>query len=161
MTPKDIKEIFGIDILEKNRRLPYVYLKNIYVNEQYDNEVPILHIANTLGMNHSAILSLRKRNEVFQSRPDFMLIKKSYESKNMTTFESGLNSIKKRKPPYQRNVSEKLNKNKPDKRWHSSKIIEILRKYPTHRLWNIPMNEFTRGNYKTLEELKSDSIGVK
>ncbi len=157
MTPKDIKVTFGIDILEKNRSLPFVYLKNIYVNQQYAKKITITDIAISLGIGHATVLSLRKRNREFESREGFVLVKKAYEEQDKNIFTDAVLIIQKRRASVRESERIRRKTEMPKKRWSSAKIIEILRKYPTNRLWNVPMNEFTKEDYKTMETLTGNN----
>ena len=159
MTPKQIREVLGIDIATDKRTLQYVYVKNIYANQERLKSHPLRKIAFDLNLTHGTVSISLSRTKLYAKMPAYIAIKKAYLTKDRDLFDRTVELLLdctyaiKRVP----NKQSRKKQAKPKERWHSSKISETLRPYPTHRLWNIPMNEYTKADYVLLAALRVET----
>jgi hypothetical protein len=83
MTTEEIKENLKIDIKIRNRTELYIYLRSIYINQEFKKGISLQKIANSLDLkNHSTIINIIKKTKVYKLDPLFMFIEKAYKTKD-------------------------------------------------------------------------------
>ena len=85
MTIQEIKDIFNIDITERNRTDLYVYLRALYVSDNL-KEKSYSQIGRELSYGHDVIIHYSKRIKDFETDPLFMYIKKAFKNKDVVLF---------------------------------------------------------------------------
>jgi len=82
MTIQEIKDIFNIDIREKNRTDLHVYIRTLYVQKEV-KKTSFNKIAKDLKYNHSTLLHCNNRLEDYKADPLFMYIEKAFKNKDV------------------------------------------------------------------------------
>jgi hypothetical protein len=161
MSLKEIEDIFGIKISTKKRELVYVYLKSIYINQQLRKGLTIYEVAEELTLTYHAVRHAKSREDVFLSIDDYVFLKEAYDKQDRVAFDKCVKIIKTRnKRISHQDRGVPLNSIKFKKLIKTDKIIEILRKFPKHRLWDVSMNVFTKEDYDTLTDLEKKVNGA-
>lgn len=160
MSTKEILDVLGIDIKIDKRALHYVYVKNIYINQEYnksdkDNKSQILQkIGYDLDLSYATVWNSLNRNAVYHNAPEFIKINEAYQSKSRALFDAAVGRMynvdyEKRNIP-KREMSKR---NRPIERWHSSKIYEALRMDQDSPLWDVPMPKMTKKHYEIMQRM--------
>ena len=83
MTIQEIKDIFNINIREKNRTDLHVYLRTLYVQKEV-KKTSFNKIAKDLKYNHATLLHCNARLQDYKVDPLFMYIQKAFNNKDIT-----------------------------------------------------------------------------
>lgn len=158
MTLQDIKEVFGIDLTESDRRPHIVYLRGQYIDQEIKKGRRKLHICRDLKCNHASVFHYLVRKPKYKFVPEYQEVKKAFKNKDVKLFlEIDFKLTNKKYIRYDNfDKKPKIKKsNMPKVRWHYLRIIEALRKDNKNKLWDKPMKEFTKKDYKVLEKLEN------
>ena len=177
MTIQEIKDIFNIDITEKNKVTLNVYLRTLYTeNERPDKTFS--EIAKELNLTHGSLLNCFYKLDLYKKDPLFMYVKKAFKTKDLNLInEFNRLTIEKiaerQRADYNRKIS-KLQKvrrvvmekytGEDDrisddfsavKREHIFVVSEKLRNKKT-KLNDKPLNEWTGRDWKNYYKLTND-----
>ena len=159
MTLKEIKDLFKVDLTEKNRKSHIVYLRGHYIDKEYKKGRSYLNICTELKCNHASGYHYLKAKTKYKKIKEYNEIKIAFDTKNVELFKEIDFRLNNKKYIYYDNFEKKPKKIKknemPEVRWHYLRIIEALRKDNKNKLWDKPMKEFTNKDYKVLEKLEN------
>ena len=158
MTLKEIKQIFGVDLIFKSRKAHLVYLRGHYMDQEIQNGRTYLDICRELKCNHATGWHYLQRKEAYKKIKEYNKLKKAFDNKNVELFKEVEESLLNKTYISLQGIGFKkiLKKNeKPLVRWHYLRIIDALRKDNKNKLWDKPMKEFTIKDYKVLEKLEN------
>ena len=159
MTLKEIKDLFLVDLTEKNRKSHIVYLRGHYIDKEYKKGRSYLNICTELKCNHASGYHYLKAKTKYKKIKEYNEIKIAFDTKNVELFKEIDFRLNNKKYIYYDNFEKKPKKIKknemPEVRWHYLRIIEALRNDNTNKLWNKEMKLFTNKDYKVLEDLEN------
>jgi len=163
MTLNEIKEIFNIDLKTKNRKHHVIFIRNLYINQEYNiKKRTIANIAHELQMIRESLYNSIAKTPEYEENENYQMIKLAYNTKDPELYDKACYIIKnKNYPPVPKEFKPKRNKyfkkaeKMPEVRWHYLRIIEALRKDNKNSLWDKPMKDFTINDYKILESLEN------
>jgi len=159
MTLKEIKDLFLVDLTEKNRKSHIVYLRGHYIDKEYKKGRSYLNICTELKCNHASGYHYLKAKTKYKKIKEYNEIKIAFDTKNVELFKDIDFRLQNKKYIYYDNFEKKPKKIKknemPEVRWHYLRIIEALRNDNTNRLWDKEMKLFTKKDYKVLEDLEN------
>jgi len=160
MTLEEIKDLFGVDLKEQNRKRVFTILKNIYVNQEHLKGLTNQNIADKLKMTVSSVTFCYQRTNKFKTYFNYANIQKAFDNKDQELFalEKQIN-----KKVYVPTVTKRTRDKElinyldmiphPKRRWHYTDIIEALKKDNRNKLWDKPMPNFTFRDYEILKKL--------
>jgi len=169
MTPEEIKENLKIDIKIKNRTELYIYLRSIYINQEFKKGISLQKIADSLDLkNHSTIINIIKKTKVYKLDPLFMFIEKAYKTKDASYIKEyknhqierrkeqikidGLNYYMKKKIVDEDNKEFVYKKPNHFKRPHILEVAKNLRNKNIY-LNDKVYNNWTNEDFKTYEQI--------
>ena len=158
MNLQEIKDLFGVDLTEKNRKSHIVYLRGHYIDKEYKKGRSYLNICTELKCNHASGYHYIKAKTKYKKIKEYNEIKIAFETKNVDLFnEIDLRLQNKKYILYDNFDKTKriIKSHLPTIRWHYLRIIKTLRKDNKNQLWDKPMKEFTKNDYKILEDLEN------
>ena len=159
MTLAEIKSIFGVDLTEKNRKSHIVYLRGHYIDKEYKKGRSYLNICSELKCNHATGYHYLKIKSKYKKIKEYQEIKIAFDTKNADLFNEVDCRLHNKKYIHHDNFDKKpkrIRKNHlPTVRWHFLRIIDALRKDNKNKLWDKPMKEFTKKDYKVLKDLEN------
>lgn len=158
MTLQEIKSLFGVDLTEKNRKSHIVYLRGHYIDKEYKKGRSYLNICTELKCNHASGYHYLKAKTKYKKIKEYNEIKIAFDTKNVELFkEIDLRLQNKKYILYDNFDKTKriIKSHLPTIRWNYLRIIETLRKDNKNQLWDKPMKEFTKNDYKILEDLEN------
>jgi hypothetical protein len=159
MNLQEIKDLFGVDLTEKNRKSHIVYLRGHYIDKEYKKGRSYLNICTELKCNHASGYHYLKAKTKYKKIKEYNEIKIAFDTKNVELFKDIDFRLQNKKYIYYDNFEKKPKKIKknemPEVRWHYLRIIEALRKDNKNELWDKPMPEFTINDYKILERFEN------
>lgn len=158
MNLKEIKDLFGVDLTEKNRKSHIVYLRGHYIDKEYKKGRSYLNICTELKCNHASGYHYLKAKTKYKKIKEYNEIKIAFDTKNVELFKDIDFRLQNKKYIQYDNFDKKpkvKKSNMPKVRWHYLRIIEALRKDNKNKLWDKPMKEFTKKDYKVLEKLEN------
>jgi len=82
MTIQEIKDIFDIDITEKEKKTLNVYLRTLYTHKNRPFKT-LTAIAKELNLTHSSLIHSMKKLETYKTDPLFMYVAKAFETKDI------------------------------------------------------------------------------
>lgn len=157
---KEIKKIFGMDLSEKNRTIPYVTFRTLYAVEKL-NEFHITEVAKELKINRTSVYHCVKnydeqcKTELFKAfkTKDKSILDKyhaeqkekqnnySKESKNREVISTFVEAPRLKKPKH--------------KTLSNLKLAEFLRinKMFKHEAWNIPIKNISPNQWKDIRSI--------
>ena len=168
MTLEEIKYFFAVDLTQDNRNRIFVILKNIYVNQQRLKGCSLKDIADELKMNISSVTLCHQRTNKFKTYFNYKNIERAFRYADQRAFalEKQLydnRALLKHKDTYIPTVTKRTRDKEivnymnmiphPKRRWHYTKIIEVLKKDNKNKLWDKPMPNFTFKDYEILKKL--------
>lgn len=164
MNLKEIKNTFGVDLTIRGKKDNIVFLKNCYIMQEIEKGVNLALIALELKHNRQAIYNSIYKQPYYEFIEFYQLIKTAFNTKDPVLYAKACYLMKNKKYPpvpkedYVKPVRRARPKKKPEMpevRWHYLRIIDALRKDNTNRLWDKEMKEFTKKDYKVLENLEN------
>ena len=159
MTLKEIKDLFLVDLTEKNRKSHIVYLRGHYIDKEYKKGRSYLNICSELKCNHASGYHYLKAKTKYKKIKEYNEIKIAFDTKNVELFKEIDFRLNNKKYIYYDNFEKKPKKIKknemPEVRWHYLRIIKALRNDNTNKLWDKEMKLFTNKDYKVLEDLEN------
>lgn len=159
MNLQEIKDLFGVDLTEKNRKSHIVYLRGHYIDKEYKKGRSYLNICSELKCNHASGYHYLKAKGKYKKIKEYQEIKIAFDNKDAELFKAIDFRLHNKKYIQYDNFDKKpkrIRKNHlPTVRWHYLRIIEALRKDNRNKLWDKPMKEFTKKDYKVLKDLEN------
>lgn len=159
MNLQEIKDLFGVDLTEKNRKSHIVYLRGHYIDKEYKKGRSYLNICTELKCNHASGYHYLKAKTKYIKIKEYNEIKIAFDTKNVDLFKEIDLRLQNKKYILYDNFDKKPKKRRkseiPTVRWHYLRIIEALRKDNKNKLWDKPMKEFTKKDYKVLKDLEN------
>ena len=168
MTIEEIKDLFGVDLRDKNKNRLFTILKNIYVNQEHLKGLTNQKIADKLKMTVSSVTLCYQRTNKFKTYFNYANIQKAFDNKDQELFALEKQIYDNRALQINKNVYvptvTKRTRDKelinyldmiphPKRRWHYTDIIEALKKDNRNKLWDKPMPNFTFRDYEILKKL--------
>jgi len=173
---KEIKEVFGIDITEKNRTIPFVALRAFYteIREKELNGIPnhFEIIAKELNFKRVNVYNMLFKAKLFKEDRYCKILFKAFETKDKSLIQEYHNSVRTLKTekqaerylqrdlkefiPAQRvKVISKFDKNKS--LMSNLKLSEFLRKnnVKKHEVWDTPVKNISQNQWQQVREINS------
>jgi hypothetical protein len=158
MTLQEIKDLFLVDLTEKNRKSHIVYLRGHYIDKEYKKGRSYLNICSELKCNHASGYHYLKAKGKYKKIKEYNEMKIAFDTKNVDLFNDIDLRLQNKKYIQYDNFDKPKRIRKvhlPTVRWHYLRIIKALRKDNRNKLWDKPMKEFTIKDYKVLEKLEN------
>lgn len=162
MTLQEIKEIFNIDLKTKNRKHHVIFIRNLYINQEYNiKKRTIANIAHELQMIRESLYNSIAKTPEYEDNENYQMIKLAYNTKNPELYYKACYILKnKNYPPVPKEFKTKRKQFKkrekmPETRWPYLRIINALRFDNDSYLWNKLMKEFNINDYKLLENYEN------
>lgn len=158
MTLAEIKSIFLVDLTEKNRKSHIVYLRGHYIDNEYKKGRSYLNICTELKCNHASGYHYLKAKTKYKKIKEYNELKIAFDTKNVDLFNEIDLRLQNNKYIHYDNFDKPkriIKSHLPTIRWHYLRIIEALRKDNKSKLWDKPMKEFTKNDYKFLKTLEN------
>ena len=123
MTIQEIKDIFNIDITEKNKQILNVYLRTLYTEKNRPNKT-FIEIGNELNLTHATLLNCFYKLDLYKLDPLFMYVNKAFKTKDIALIhEFRRLSIEKIKERAKRTYDNKVSKLNKPKRVYKEKYV--------------------------------------
>ena len=158
MTLQEIKDLFKVDLTEKNRKSHIVYLRGHYIDKEYKKGRSYLSICSELKCNHASGYHYLKAKGKYKKIKEYQEIKIAFDNKDVELFKDIDFRLSHKKYIHHDNFDKPKRIRKihlPTVRWHYLRIIKALRKDNRNKLWDKPMKEFDLKDYKILEKLEN------
>lgn len=108
MTIKQIKKHLNIDITKKDRSELYIYLKNIYINQDFEKNNNYSKLARDLKLSsHASVMNNIKKTNTYKSDPLYDIVKMAYLKRNKKYIDEYLKKYKLRKLSQSREWSQR------------------------------------------------------
>lgn len=165
MTLTEIEEIFNIDLKTKNRKHHVIFIRNLYINQEFNiKKRTIANIAHELQMIRESIYNSIAKTKEYEDNENYQIIKQAFNTKDPELYNKACYIIKnKNYHPVPKEFKTKRRQHKkcekmPETRWPYLRIINALRFDNDSYLWNKLMNEFNINDYKVLQCLENQFI---
>ena len=165
MTLTEIKEIFNIDLKTKNRKHHAIFIRNLYINQEYNiKKRTIANIAHDLQMIRESLYNSIAKTKEYEEDENYQMIKLAFNTKDPELYHKACYILKnKNYPPVPnefkpKRIQHKKREKMPEVRWPYLRIINALRFNNDSYLWNKLMKEFNINDYKVLECLENKFI---
>ena len=158
MTLQEIKDLFLVDLTEKNRKSHIVYLRGHYIDKEYKKGRSYFNICSELKCNHASGYHYLKAKGKYKKIKEYQEIKVAFDNKDVELFKEIDFRLSHKKYIHYDNFDKPKRIRKvhlPTVRWHYLRIIKVLRKDNRNELWDKPMKEFDLNDYKILEKLEN------
>ena len=158
MTLQEIKDLFKVDLTEKNRKSHIVYLRGHYIDKEYKKGRSYLNICSELKCNHASGYHYLKAKGKYKKIKEYQEIKIAFDNKDVELFKEIDFRLSHKKYIQYDNFDKPKRIRKihlPTVRWHYLRIIKALRKDNKNKLWDKEMKLFTKNDYKILEKLEN------
>lgn len=87
MNIEEIKTLFKIDLRQENRKIEYVHLKSLYIQQQRKNGSNWQDIATELNIkSHASCINLLKKIDTYKENKLFKHIEKAFKNKDEESF---------------------------------------------------------------------------
>jgi hypothetical protein len=146
---KELKEIFGIDITEKNRTIPHVALRCFYSEmrvEQLTGNISSRYvtIAKEIGCNRDNLYNMLSKAETLRKDKSTKVLFEAFKNKDKSLFEQYLTNHKEYRKQYHKN----WDKNKAMKTYEPPKVIKVFAKIEKRKsvMSNLKLAEYLRAN---------------
>jgi hypothetical protein len=170
MSEQEIKELFKIDIREKNRSFENYTMRMLWSIQNKKNFNTITALSKYLNLGHGAVLSMFKHQNKHITDPKFIVLKEAFEKKDINIFnkyfylkdklyfEQLIILKENRKPTEKDQVVKKYektnNKNLVCQQKESMQnVIKTLRPLPKNHqayyLWNKPLQQWSVADWET------------
>jgi len=142
MNPQEMKDLFKVDIREKNCKRYMSYLKWLLIEQELKKGRDMMEVAIDVNMSYSQVTKNSKMLQQVKNGEVFIKVKKAFETKDAKLFETlkDFSNTPKAEP-------------KAKKKWSVEKIINTLRKDNGHPLWDKTIENFTDEDYNILQKL--------
>ncbi len=142
MSPQEMKDLFKVDIREKNCKRYMSYLKWLLIEQELKKGRDLMEVAIDVNMSYSQVTKNSKMLQQVKNGEVFIKVKKAFETKDAKLFETlkDFSNTPKAEP-------------KAKKKWSVEKIINTLRKDNGHPLWDKQICNFTDEDYNILQKL--------
>lgn len=172
---EEIKEIFGIDITEKNRTIPFVALRAFYAEDRVNQlkgriTSRYIKVSNEIGCGRDNVYNLLKKGELFKKDECIKIIFEAFKNKEkslLKEYEKQLrktralnNSAKSLKMfndgfNYAQKPSQTGNTEKTIVKISNLKLAEFLRanKVLKHDLWDVPVRNISTNQWKQVRNI--------
>lgn len=109
MSEQEIKQIFNIDIKEKNRKFENYTLRLLWSQQNKQRFRTITELGQFLNLNHASVLHMFARQNKHANDPKFKVIKEAFEKKDINIFNKYYDL--KNKPYYEQKILFNENRN--------------------------------------------------
>jgi hypothetical protein len=170
---KELKKIFGIDITEKNRTIPYVILKNLYIQQKKEDYLKdglnisnaIIKLAKELKMDSSSVFNSLNRFELYSKDKSLELLFKAFRTKEKAFIDLYIRKCKERKKQIQKDwritqgIPEKKVKvkeiNTTKVELNNKQLSEFLRanNIKKHELWNKQVKNISQNQWQQVKKI--------
>jgi len=178
---KEIEKVFGIDITEKNRTIPYVALRAFYV-EQRDKELNGINnhfdiIAKELNCNRPNVYNMLLKAKLFKEDKYCKILFEAFKMKDKSLLQQYQEAKRKEKSEQQaqrylkRDLKEfvpatrvkeitKLDKSKA--LMSNLKLAEYLRKNKVfkHDVWGIPVKNISANQWSQVRDINKNMFDL-
>ena len=171
---KQIKEILGIDITEKNRKIPFVALRAFYAEVKV-KKLPgnitsrYTTIANEIGCSRDNVYNLLKKVNIFKTDECIKILYKAFKTKDKALIEEYHKQFKKSLALKHSSKNIKMFNDgfcyvqKPKQKTEIStlsnlKLAEYLRtnKVLKHKLWDTPIRNISDKQWKQVRTINTE-----
>jgi len=179
---KEIQEVFGIDITEKNRTIPYVALRAFYAEDrinQLKGNITSRYktVAKELGCGRDNVYNLLKKGELFKTDECIKLIFEGFKSKEKGCLEEYEKQLKKTRAlskslkdnkmfndgvSYVQKPTEITKFDKSKELMSNLKLAEYLRKNKVfkHDVWGIPVKNISDKQWSQVRDINKNMFDL-
>ena len=174
---QEIKEVFGIDITQKNRTIPYVALRSFYAEMrvvQLTGNITSRYttISKEIGCNRDNVYNLLKKGELFKKDECIKFIFEAFKTKDKVLLKEYEKQLRKSAKSlkmfndgcnYAQIPSQIANNEKTIIKMSNLKLAEFLRlnKEFKHQLWGVPVRNISANQWEQVRSINKkmfDSI---
>jgi len=172
---KELKDIFGIDITEKNRTTPYIALRAFYA----DNRIKQLKgnitskyktVSKEIGCGRDNVYNLLKKGELFKKDECIKFIFEAFKTKDKALLKEYEKQLRKTRAlsksakslkmfndgiSYAQIPSQIANNEKTIIKMSNLKLAEFLRlnKEFKHQLWGVPVRNISPNQWEQVKKI--------
>jgi hypothetical protein len=172
---KELKDIFGIDITEKNRTIQYVAMRSFYaeskINELKGNITSrYTKVANEIGCNRDNLYNMLLKAKLFKEDIDTKMLFTAFQNKDKEQIEAYHQNLRDRKARQQSDYYQNKSLNefipaqrvkvltKQDKNkslMSNLKLAEYLRtnKVFKSELWDVPVKNISPNQWEKVKKI--------
>jgi len=102
MSEQEIKQLFNIDIKERNRKFEYYIMRLLWSQQNKSQFKTITALGQYLNLGHATILNMFSKQNKHATDPKFKILKEAFEKKDINIFNKYYDL--KNKPYYEQKI---------------------------------------------------------